>query len=749
MKCNPLHWLWGLIPLALLAWFATQLEHARIENDLGQRVQEQLAGSGLKWSRSAFSARDGAITGQALDDADPGRAVDIARSVWGVRVVENKATLLDKVDTYTWGVVRAGNRVRLTGYVPSDATRATIVASAKTNFAGAEVVDEMKLARGAPQLDTWMSGVNFGMRQVAGLKAGDAKLDALALSVGGEAATVPTYRSVKSALAKELPRGLKLSDDRVTAPIVRPYVWSALSQSGQVSLSGFVPSERARDEILGAAKAAFPRATVTDRMEPGDGAVQGHVLAATESLKVLAQLESGNADIRDATVALAGMASSEQVANGVKSSVRAGTPKTFAVTDAVRFRDAGPKPVSPFTTAIAVDGDVVLLTGYAPSDAAKAALAQSVIARFPGRRIDNRLEVAAGAPDGWQRCIDAGLGGVARVGGGRLAMSDRRMDVSGATDDEALAAAISGDVRGASSTVCDATVRIDLRAEAIPDLVWRAVYSGNDVVLDGDVPSAAAKDSLLQSARRLFVGRQVADRMRVVETRTRLWQAVAEQGLTSLAELRKGEVALNRGVLSVSGEAGSQSVVGGVQARFAREIAKGYTGRSLITVAAAQPIPVPVAPPVAVVPSAPASVPAPRVQPVMPPPAPVVDLVAKRCEDSLRSAAREGTIRFERASATLARDSTLTLEKLGQAAKACPKVRIEIEGHTDNEGTPERNERLSDRRAQAVVDFLARAGVEPQKLFAVGYGETRPLVPNDSAVNRAKNRRIEFTVKAD
>ena len=82
-------------------------------------------------------------------------------------------------------------------------------------------------------------------------------------------------------------------------------------------------------------------------------------------------------------------------------------------------------------------------------------------------------------------------------------------------------------------------------------------------------------------------------------------------------------------------------------------------------------------------------------------------------------------------------------------AKACPGLKIEIEGHTDSEGTPERNQRLSDRRAQAVVDFLIKRGVDQAQLQAIGYGETRPLAPNDTTENRAKNRRIEFTVRGN
>ena len=85
---------------------------------------------------------------------------------------------------------------------------------------------------------------------------------------------------------------------------------------------------------------------------------------------------------------------------------------------------------------------------------------------------------------------------------------------------------------------------------------------------------------------------------------------------------------------------------------------------------------------------------------------------------------------------------------LASVVKTCAEINVEIEGHTDSEGTPERNQLLSDRRAHAIVEYLQRGGVDQNKLAAIGYGETRPLVPNDTPENRAKNRRIEFTVKA-
>ncbi len=71
---------------------------------------------------------------------------------------------------------------------------------------------------------------------------------------------------------------------------------------------------------------------------------------------------------------------------------------------------------------------------------------------------------------------------------------------------------------------------------------------------------------------------------------------------------------------------------------------------------------------------------------------------------------------------------------------------VEIQGHTDNRGGRELNMKLSQSRAEAVREWLIEHGVEPARLIAKGYGPTRPLVPNITAHNRARNRRVQFTI---
>ena len=75
-----------------------------------------------------------------------------------------------------------------------------------------------------------------------------------------------------------------------------------------------------------------------------------------------------------------------------------------------------------------------------------------------------------------------------------------------------------------------------------------------------------------------------------------------------------------------------------------------------------------------------------------------------------------------------------------------PTMRVVIEGHADSTGPEAYNQKLSERRANAVMAYLVNSvGIDPSRLTAVGYGESRPAYPNDTPENQARNRRVEFT----
>lgn len=117
------------------------------------------------------------------------------------------------------------------------------------------------------------------------------------------------------------------------------------------------------------------------------------------------------------------------------------------------------------------------------------------------------------------------------------------------------------------------------------------------------------------------------------------------------------------------------------------------------------------------------------------------------CQTTISQTIASGAVRFRIASATILPESTDALNKTAAAINACPNARVRIEGHTDSDGDEASNKDLSDRRAKAVQDYLVKAGVGADRLSAVGLGQSKPLVPNDTPDNKLKNRRIEILVE--
>jgi OOP family OmpA-OmpF porin len=104
-------------------------------------------------------------------------------------------------------------------------------------------------------------------------------------------------------------------------------------------------------------------------------------------------------------------------------------------------------------------------------------------------------------------------------------------------------------------------------------------------------------------------------------------------------------------------------------------------------------------------------------------------------------------VQFRSGSAEIEPMSQPLLDQIAEGLNANPQVKyIEIQGHTDNVGDRAMNQRLSEARAESVKEALERRHVDSGRLKTRGYGEMRPIAPNEAPGGRQKNRRVDFVI---
>lgn len=121
--------------------------------------------------------------------------------------------------------------------------------------------------------------------------------------------------------------------------------------------------------------------------------------------------------------------------------------------------------------------------------------------------------------------------------------------------------------------------------------------------------------------------------------------------------------------------------------------------------------------------------------------------ITKLSEDTLKVGIASDAS-FDVGSAQLKPEALNTYGKIGQILKGYDKTVIHIVGHTDSSGSDSLNQTLSENRAASVATYLQNLGVDPSRIRTEGRGKREPIAPNDTAANKAKNRRVDIVIKA-
>jgi len=420
---QPSKWWVGLLPIAALWVLANGVRTESVEADIAARARSVLSES--REIASAMTAkalgRDVLIEGLEFADGDGsrvGRAVDQAN---GVRLVDWRLQRVLPARPFEFAATRVQGELRLSGSVPSIAARDNVLAMAKEAAAGKAVVDNLAYATGEP--NGFEAIVAYGLAEAAKLDDGSFSLVDTGYSISGAAATLEVFEAAIAA-TRRLPAGLVLARANILPPEIKPYRWDANSDGRSVTLSGLAPSEAMRGDIAGAADRLFPGRTIVNRMAIARGAPNGDFLrAAASALTELAKLTDGVASMTDAQLSIRGHAPAAVTNEAVTASARASLPPPFTV-GVVDI-------ISPYMLKIAKGGGRVVLTGFAPNDAARADLAAAAKAAFFGENVESELRTRSDAPARFVDALKALLPSFSRLASGSLTAEDTVFTVEG------------------------------------------------------------------------------------------------------------------------------------------------------------------------------------------------------------------------------------------------------------------------------------------------------------------------------
>ena len=341
-RCRPEKWFaWGAIPLALIALLVILGLRGSIERELADRSTSALEAAGLPWAAVKFKGRDGTLVGNALSDNDKQLGLAAVSGVWGVRRISDRASKVEHTDPFTWWAIRREGALRIKGHVMSSDVRRVVQGVAEASFPGEAIDDRMVLAAGSLRREEWLAAVSFALVQLTNLKEGTARLVDLVLTIKGEASGFDEYDAIRSAMAKDLPSGVRIVDSAVLPPTMKPFAWTATIQDKSVTLDGHVPAQDVREALLAAASALVPDAVLVDRARIAGGAPKNWLAAVRVGLSGLGRLTSGQLSLSDTVMRLTGEVAKDDDAASIRRAILRDLPKGYRFNDEIIAKGAG------------------------------------------------------------------------------------------------------------------------------------------------------------------------------------------------------------------------------------------------------------------------------------------------------------------------------------------------------------------------------------------------------------------------
>lgn len=494
-----------------------------------------------------------------------------------------------------------------------------------------------------------------------------------------------------------------------------------LRNEDRVSLIGLVPTLHGRDDILDSVEDISRALQITDMLEEADHPVPPYWISALEfGLEGLTKLSRSKISITPEKVIISAVTESQEEKSTFERALKRAVPEGTELV----LNISAPRPViSPFTLRFSLENG----TGELASCSADTVDSSKQILKAihaAGLQRDARCDVGLGVPTTeWADAIILSIEAIKELEGGVLTFTDSDISlIAPETTTEDAYDRVIGKLENnlpelfSLTAVLPPKPLIDGQTGNIivPDFTATKSPEGF-VQLRGRIPNDSSKSAVNAFAKSLFGNTRVFIQTRIDENLPDGWPLRVLGGLEALAELHHGTLVVKPKTIELRGVSDNLDAEGNMSRILSIEVGTKENFKLDIEFDK-------------------------RLAEKNQPPSPA------KCEQEIASIIKANKIEFDPGKVQLNPQSKAVLDQIATVLRTCPKAKFEIQGHTDDSGSEELNQNLSQSRAETVLSSLLSRRVLTSRMIAKGYGPSQPVAENNTDQGRTTNRRIAFVL---
>ncbi|WP_417601160.1 OmpA family protein [Pararhodobacter oceanensis] len=487
-----------------------------------------------------------------------------------------------------------------------------------------------------------------------------------------------------------------------------------------ISVIGLVPGAEGEMPIVEELQAAVPDSEIADMLQSADHAVPaGWERAVDFAVNGLALFDIGRISVSAGRIEVEALVESAEAGERLATRLRGMAPRGQVLT----LDLTPPRPVAtPFLLRVDLSGGRWQLRACsADTEEAQAQIRNALQAAGMTRSATCPLALGTPSPR-WGEAAAATIAALANLGEGNLTISDG--DVALIVPHSVAANLFDRAVGRLETALPDAFVlsarRLDPPAEDSTRDDGRAevtlvLEEDGQIALAGRLPNTRIREAVRSFAQARFGAQSVDMAIRVAEDLPQGWSVRVLTAIEAVAELHHGSALVLADRIEVSGVSGNPDV----ETQVTQVIVEGLGADTEFTINVEY---------------------SEALDPVAQAPTP------ENCEARVQAILSESKITFDPGSISINAASGRVLDAIAEELRECGELPFEVAGHTDSQGRAQTNQRLSQSRAEAVVNALMTRRVLVASFVARGYGAEFPIADNGTAAGREENRRIEFTL---